>query len=161
MRRPYVRHIRGDVAEAKVVAFLVEQGFHVSRPINDKCPYDAIADDGEIAYRIEIKSVSRQRGSVGWQESRHASVSYKRYTGGASRFTHEGPEEAEADIIIAYDPIDGALYGVSGEMAVGYTNVNFNDLLRINQTEWFCPEEWATRVTRRAVCPPRRLLEVV
>ena len=49
-------NIKGDIGELLVMAKLLEEGYWVSKPFGDDCPYDIIADDkqGNIK-RIQIK----------------------------------------------------------------------------------------------------------
>jgi outer membrane lipoprotein-sorting protein len=49
-------NIKGDIGEALVMAKLLKEGYWVSKPFGDDCPYDIIADDknGNIR-RIQVK----------------------------------------------------------------------------------------------------------
>lgn len=46
---------KGDLAEAKAVAMLMEAGFTVSLPTTEHCRYDIVADDGECLYKLQVK----------------------------------------------------------------------------------------------------------
>jgi len=55
---------KGDIAEAKVTAKLLELGHTVSEPVNDHSRYDLISDDGEL-HRLQIKYASLdENGSI-------------------------------------------------------------------------------------------------
>ena len=49
-------NIKGDIGELIVMTKLLKEGFWVSKPFGDDCPYDIIADDkmGNIK-RIQVK----------------------------------------------------------------------------------------------------------
>lgn len=49
-------NIKGDIGEVLVMAKLLKEGYWVSKPFGDDCPYDIIADDkmGNIK-RIQVK----------------------------------------------------------------------------------------------------------
>ena len=58
-------NIKGDIGELIVMTKLLKEGFWVSKPFGDDCPYDIIADDkmGNIK-RIQVKYCTPSGGTV-------------------------------------------------------------------------------------------------
>ncbi|KKN22847.1 hypothetical protein LCGC14_0911130 [marine sediment metagenome] len=52
----------GFLNEMKVMVELLSQGFVVSKPQGDYCPYDLISDHKGILHRLQIKSTTRGAG---------------------------------------------------------------------------------------------------
>lgn len=46
---------KGDLAELKVAADLIERGCHLSFPYGEDCDYDLIADMNGILHRVQVK----------------------------------------------------------------------------------------------------------
>jgi hypothetical protein len=46
---------KGDLAEMKVAADLLDRGCHLSIPFGEDCDYDLIADTGPLLHRIQVK----------------------------------------------------------------------------------------------------------
>jgi hypothetical protein len=46
---------KGDLAELRVAADLIERGCHVSIPFGEDCDYDLIADRGGVLHRVQVK----------------------------------------------------------------------------------------------------------
>lgn len=55
---------RGELSEAKVITKFIELGYTVSTPFSENSRYDAIVDDGEELYRVQIKTGRYDDGSV-------------------------------------------------------------------------------------------------
>ena len=47
--------LKGDLAELKVAADLLERGCKVSLPFGEDCDYDLIADAGAVLHRVQVK----------------------------------------------------------------------------------------------------------
>jgi hypothetical protein len=56
--------IKGDVAELRVAAALVANGFSVSKPLGENQRYDFIADDGTTLRRVQVKTGRIRDGVV-------------------------------------------------------------------------------------------------
>ena len=46
---------KGDLAEMKVAADLIDRGCHVSIPFGEDCDYDLIADRDGVLHRVQVK----------------------------------------------------------------------------------------------------------
>ena len=60
------RKTKGRLAEAKVFAYLIENGYEVYLPFSNNSKYDALAIKGGIIKRISIKFTSVQKQSGSW-----------------------------------------------------------------------------------------------
>ncbi|HEX5375601.1 MAG TPA: group I intron-associated PD-(D/E)XK endonuclease [Solirubrobacterales bacterium] len=49
------RKRKGDLAEMKVAADLLDRGCQLSIPFGEDCDYDLIADAGSVLHRIQVK----------------------------------------------------------------------------------------------------------
>ena len=58
-------NIKGDIGELLVMSKLLKEGYWVSKPFGDDCPYDILADDkqGNIK-RIQVKYSTPKNGVV-------------------------------------------------------------------------------------------------
>ncbi len=46
----------GNIGEARAISFYTENGYKVSKPLFENCPYDLIVDlDGEL-FRVQVKT---------------------------------------------------------------------------------------------------------
>jgi hypothetical protein len=54
--------LKGDLAELKVAADLLERGCKVSLPFGEDCDYDLIADAGVVLHRIQVKFTESNGG---------------------------------------------------------------------------------------------------
>jgi Holliday junction resolvase len=55
---------KGNLAEAKVAAFLIQSGFHVLIPWGENHRYDLVAEKGGLFTRIQVKFVSPKSGRL-------------------------------------------------------------------------------------------------
>jgi len=46
---------KGDLAEMKVAADLLDRGCRLSIPFGEDCDYDLIADAGPLLHRVQVK----------------------------------------------------------------------------------------------------------
>lgn len=55
---------RGDVAEAYIIARLIEVGYHILKPVGDNCRYDLVIEDNEGHFwKVQCK--------LGWIDKRN------------------------------------------------------------------------------------------
>jgi hypothetical protein len=54
----------GDIAETKVLAELIEQGYAVSIPYGDNQRYDLLVDDDGEIHRVQVKNGAMEDGCV-------------------------------------------------------------------------------------------------
>ena len=46
---------KGDLAELKVAADLIDRGCQISIPFSEDCDYDLVADKGGFLHRVQVK----------------------------------------------------------------------------------------------------------
>lgn len=90
--------LKGDLAEAKVLTFLVKEGFHVLLPWSEDCRYDLAAEKNGRFLRIQIKFVSPRNGRL--------SVPLR----SANNWKAVKYRKEEIDIIAAYNPENDRIY---------------------------------------------------
>ena len=95
---------KGDIAEANVVAQLIEKGYTVSEPVNDHCRYDLVVDNGELN-RVQVKYASlREEGRI--------YVSIKSSNPNTSGSNQKYYNEDEVDAFAVYCSDTDAVYWV-------------------------------------------------
>lgn len=82
---------KGDIAELRCMAELLELGFIVAPPIGENSPYDVIVDTGEKLARCQIKGTYIDHGKT------MATIGKDKYCG-------------KADYFLVYDHGDDAVY---------------------------------------------------
>ncbi len=60
------RKTKGRLAEAKVIAYLIEQGYEVYLPFSDNSKYDVLAVKNGFVKRISTKFTSVKKQSGSW-----------------------------------------------------------------------------------------------
>lgn len=60
------RKIKGRLAEAKVIAHLIQEGYEIYLPFSNNSKYDVLAFKDRVVKRISIKYTSVQRESGSW-----------------------------------------------------------------------------------------------
>lgn len=61
------RRTKGRLAEAKVLAYFIEQGYEAYTPFSDNSKYDLLVyKDGQLS-RVSVKFTSRQLPSGSWE----------------------------------------------------------------------------------------------
>lgn len=93
----------GDLAEAMVVAALLDRGYIVSIPFGENHRYDLIADDGERLLRIQVKSGRLRNGVINYACS---SSHYHRRSGS----TASRPYFGQIEFLAVYCPGTGKVY---------------------------------------------------
>ena len=75
--------LKGDIGLISVVKDLISRGFYVSLPISENTPFDLIASDQKVNYRVQVKARSLRKGSLevqfrtSWNDK--AGTHYSRY----------------------------------------------------------------------------------
>lgn len=59
-------NLQGILAEVKVTAYLIENGYDVFAPIGGKTSFDLIGYKDRVIYRIQVKSTTQKRDSGSW-----------------------------------------------------------------------------------------------
>ena len=60
------RKTKGRLAEAKVIAYLIENGYEVYMPFSDNSKYDVVAIKNGVVKRISTKFTSVRKQSGSW-----------------------------------------------------------------------------------------------
>jgi PD-(D/E)XK endonuclease len=104
---------KGDLAELKVAADLLERGCQLSIPFGEDCNYDLIADAGPVLHRIQVK-YTESNGEIVLIRCRSHSL-----TKGKIRHTKHYTAET-VDWIAVYDrTTDRCYYCPSSELGSG------------------------------------------
>jgi hypothetical protein len=61
------RKTKGRLAEAKGIAFLIQEGYEVYTPFSDNSKYDVLFFDGKTINRVSVKYTSIQTPSGKWE----------------------------------------------------------------------------------------------
>ena len=95
------RHILGEIAEAKVLGYLMQQGYRVYLPFSDNGPVDMIAYKEDKLIRVSVKGTSRLNSKKGWRIT--LCTTSRRKTGVAINYF----DKTSCDVIAAYiEPLD-------------------------------------------------------
>ena len=104
---------KGDLAELKVAADLLERGCKLSVPFGEDCDYDLVADAGSVLHRIQVK-YTESNGMIILIRCRSHSL-----TKGKVRHTKHYTAET-VDWIAVYDrTTDRCYYCPSSELGSG------------------------------------------
>ncbi len=104
---------KGDLAELKVAADLVDRGCHLSFPYGEDCDYDLIADRNGVLHRVQVKYTESDGKVIGVRCMSHS------LTNGKIRQTKHYTAEI-IDWIAVYDRTsDRCYYFPARELGAG------------------------------------------
>jgi Holliday junction resolvase len=90
------RKTKGRLAEAKVLSFLIENGYEVYLPFSNNSKYDVIAYKDGVVKRISIKFTSTRKPSGTW------TVEMRQIFRGNNKITIHKFDRNEFDIVAVY-----------------------------------------------------------
>lgn len=102
----------GNVSESLVLAAYIREGFLVSVPFGNGCPYDLIVDTGTRLLKVQVKT--------GWQSKGCLIYKGQRRIKDANRNGMRQYREDEVDFFAIYFPKTGSIYVVPFAEAGGY-----------------------------------------
>lgn len=109
---------KGDLAELKVAADLVERGCSLSFPYGEDCDYDLIADKGGVLHRVQVKYTESDGKVVGVRCLSHS------LTNGKIRRTKHYTADV-IDWIAVYDRTSDCCYYVpASELGEGKSHLH-------------------------------------
>jgi Holliday junction resolvase len=111
-----VTKYKGSLAEAKVLTYLVQQGFNVSLPWNENSRYDLIAEKNGRFLRVQIKYVTPKDGKLSIPLRSANNWNVIRY------------KKEDVDFIAAYNPNNDKVYFLPLQLFKNIATVN----LRLN-----------------------------
>ena len=103
---------RGDIAEYKVVAELLERGHTVLMPCGDRLPYDIGVDCGGRLVRIQVRRAWEVKTSKG-----SYIVDVRRSQTNRSTYTHTKHAIDSYDFLVAWIPELNLFYVIPSEVA--------------------------------------------
>ena len=139
----------GDIAEANIIARLLEFGWMVAKPFGDNQFYDLIVDYGEGLKRIQIKSSK-------YHEKRGVIISYtRRLHNTRTKSVCKAYTKDEIDFFIIYSPELKQIYLIPIEEQAGKKaailrvtspkgrnknnkNMRWSEKYLINSLNWTC-----------------------
>ena len=113
---------RGDIAEYRVVAELLERGHAVLMPCGDRLPYDVAIDVEGKLRRLQVRRAWSTNGSTFYIDTRRSQTNRKIY-----KFTKHSP--SAYDFLIAWIPDSSIFYVLPSKAACSYGSlITLNDL---------------------------------
>jgi PD-(D/E)XK nuclease superfamily protein len=94
---------KGDLAELKVAADLLDRGCHISFPYGEDCDYDLIADKEGVLHRIQVKYTESDGEVIGLRCRSHS------LTNGKIRRTKQYTAKT-IDWLVVYDRTSNRCY---------------------------------------------------
>lgn len=115
---------RGDSAEYRVVAELLERGHTVLMPCGDRLPYDIGIDVGGKLVRVQVRRAYPTRGVKGGSYK----IDVRRSQTNRTFWTHTKHDARSYDFMIAWIPGSAVFYVIPARVAVKYgSGITFND----------------------------------
>ena len=102
----------GNMSESLVLAAYIREGFHVSVPFGNGCPYDLVVDTGARLLKVQVKT--------GWQRKGCLIYKGQRRIKDANRNSMRQYREDEVDYFAIYFPKTAGIYVVPFGAAGGF-----------------------------------------
>lgn len=94
----------GNISESLVLAAYINEGFDVSVPFGNGCPYDLIVDTGRQLIKVQVKT--------GWQSNGCLLYKCQRRVKDSNQNCMRRYREGEVDFFAIYFPVTNSIYVV-------------------------------------------------
>lgn len=111
---------KGDIAEYRVVAELLERGHSVLMPCGDRLPYDIGVDVGGRLVRLQVRRA--------WPSDYGHCVDVRRSQTNRKVYKHTKHGPDDYDYLVAWIPNSGVTYIIPSTVSSSYgSNITFNE----------------------------------